>query len=213
MSTKKQTEIIKGIIERLSKLYGNRTIALKFANPLELLIATILSAQANDETVNRVTETLFKKYNSAYAYATAPIEELQQDIKSINYYRTKAKTIKACCQKLIESYNGQVPASMEELLKLPGVGRKTANVVLSFAFKNNEGIVVDTHVARVAQRLGLTKNKKPDLIEKDLMALFERELWDDISNWLIWHGRVRCKAKNPDCPHCELLDLCPSRTC
>ena len=201
---------VEEVLKRLKKPYGDRTIALKFSNPFELLVATILSAQANDQTVNRVTERLFQKYRTPEDYLRVPLEELENDIRAINFYRNKAKAIRNCCQSLVEKFGGQVPDTMEALTQLSGVGRKTANVVLSFAFCKNEGVVVDTHVARVAQRLGWTQEKQADRIEQDLMNLIPQKQWADASNWLIWHGRERCTARNPDCEHCEVRDLCPS---
>ncbi len=198
------------IVEILKKEYPDvKGTALHYTNPLELLVATILSAQATDEMVNRVTENLFKKYRSAEDYANASLEELQNDIRSINFYRNKAKYIKECCRIIVEEYNGKVPDSMEELIKLPGVSRKTANVVLSNAFRKDEGIVVDTHVMRLSQRLGLTKEKNRDKIEQDLMKKFPREKWFDLANLLIAHGRKICKARNPKCNECVLKDFCP----
>ncbi len=197
------------IVEILRKEYPDvKGTALHYTNPLELLIATILSAQTTDERVNIVTKDLFKKYKKAEDYANASLEELQNDIKSINFYRNKAKYIKQCCQILVENYNGEVPDSMEELLKLPGVSRKTANVVLSNAFRKDEGIVVDTHVIRLSQRLGLTKEKDRDKIEQDLMKKFPKEKWFDLANLLIAHGRKICKARNPLCNKCVLKDIC-----
>ncbi|MCD6447979.1 MAG: endonuclease III [Thermoplasmata archaeon] len=198
------------IVEILKKEYPDvKGTALHYTNPLELLIATILSAQTTDEMVNRVTESLFKKYRTAKDYANASLEELQNDIKSINFYRNKAKYIKECCRIIVEEYGGEVPDSMEELIKLPGVSRKTANVVLSNAFRKDEGIVVDTHVMRLSQRLGLTEEKNRDKIEQDLMRKFPKEKWFDLANLLIAHGRRVCKARNPKCEECVLRDFCP----
>lgn len=198
------------IVEILKKEYPDvKGTALHYTNPLELLIATILSAQTTDEMVNRVTESLFKKYRTAKDYANASLEELQNDIKSINFYRNKAKYIKECCRIIVEEYEGKVPDSMEELIKLPGVSRKTANVVLSNAFRKDEGIVVDTHVMRLSQRLGLTEEKNRDKIEQDLMRKFPKEKWFDLANLLIAHGRRVCKARNPKCEECVLRDFCP----
>ncbi len=197
------------IVELLRKEYPDvKGTALHYTNPLELLVATILSAQTTDERVNMITKDLFKKYRTAEDYANADLEELQNDIRSVNFYRNKAKYIKQCCQILVEKYNGQVPDSMEELLKLPGVSRKTANVVLSNAFRKDEGIVVDTHVMRLSQRLGLTKEKDRDKIEQDLMKKFPKEKWFDLANLLIAHGRKICKARQPLCNECVLKDIC-----
>ena len=198
------------ILKRLKKEYPNvRGTALNYSNPLELLIATILSAQTTDKRVNMVTKGLFKKYKNARDYARADIKELQEMIKSVNFYKNKAKYIKEGCRIIDERYNGNVPDSMEELIKLPGVSRKTANVVLSNAFRKDEGIVVDTHVIRLSRRLGLTKENDRNKIEQDLMKKFPKEEWFDLANLLIVHGRQICKAKNPDCENCVLKDICP----
>ena len=198
------------ILKRLKKEYPDvRGTALNYSNPLELLVATILSAQTTDERVNIVTASLFKKYKEAEDYANASLEELQNDIKSINFYRNKAKYIKEACKIIVEKYGGKVPDSMEELVKLPGVSRKTANVVLSNAFRKDEGIVVDTHVMRLSKRLGLSNERDRDKIEQDLMKKYPKESWFDIANLLITHGRRVCKARNPDCNNCVLKDICP----
>ncbi len=198
------------IVEILRKEYPDvKGTALHYTNPLELLVATILSAQTTDERVNIVTKVLFKKYRTASDYANADLEELQNDIKSINFYRNKAKYIKECCRIIVEEYDGKVPDSMEELIKLPGVSRKTANVVLSNAFRKDEGIVVDTHVMRLSQRLGLTEEKDRDKIEQDLMKKFPKEKWFDLANLLIAHGRRVCKARQPLCQKCVLKEMCP----
>ena len=198
------------ILKRLKKEYPDvKGTALNYSNPLELLVATILSAQTTDERVNIVTARLFKKYREARDYANASLEELQNDIKSINFYRNKAKYIKEACKIIVEKYGGKVPDSMEELVKLPGVSRKTANVVLSNAFRKDEGIVVDTHVMRLSKRLGLSNERDRDKIEQDLMKKYPKESWFDIANLLITHGRRVCKARNPDCNNCVLKDICP----
>jgi endonuclease-3 len=196
------------IDSRLKKLYPHPKTALYFSNPLELLVATILSAQCTDKRVNQVTKTLFKKYASAENFQNAPLEELEKDIRSTGFYRNKARSIKGCCTALVEKFGGNVPRTMDEMLLLPGVGRKTANLVLGDAF-GIPGIVVDTHVRRVAQRLGLTNNSDPDKIESDLAALLPRDRWTPFSHELIFHGRNVCKARAPDCAHCPLLDICP----
>ena len=197
------------IIAGLKKAYPDAHCELDHTNPLELLVATILSAQCTDKRVNLVTATLFKKYRSAADYARAPQADLEQEIKSTGFFRNKAKSIKACCQALIETHGGQVPRTMEALIELGGVGRKTANVVLGNAFNVNTGVVVDTHVARLAHRLGLTKETAPEKIEQELMKLVPQEQWTMFSHWLIWHGRRRCYARNPDCAGCEIRALCP----
>jgi len=197
------------IINILKKEYPDvKGTALHYTNPLELLVATILSAQTTDERVNIITKDLFKKYRKAEDYANASLEELQNDIKSVNFYRNKARYIKQCCQVIAEKYDGKVPDTMEELLKLPGVSRKTANVVLSNAYRKDEGIVVDTHVMRLSQRLGLTKEKNRDKIEEDLMEKFPKEKWFDLANLLIAHGRKICKAKKPLCEKCVIKNFC-----
>jgi len=197
------------VVSILKKKYPNvKGTALHYTNALELLIATILSAQTTDERVNMVTKDLFKKYKKAEDYAKADLQELQNDIKSINFYKNKGKYIKECCSIIASQYNGKVPDSIEELIKLPGVSRKTANVVLSNAFRKDEGIVVDTHVMRLSQRLGLTKEKNREKIEKDLMNKFPKEKWFDLANLLIVHGRKICKARNPMCKKCVLKEIC-----
>jgi len=206
----RQRDRVRKIIAVLRRVYPNAHCELNFSNPLELLIATILSAQCTDKRVNLVTAELFRKYRTAADYANAPIAELEQAIKSTGFYRNKARSIQACCRALVEKHGGEVPRTMEELTALEGVGRKTANVVLGNAFGLNEGIVVDTHVARLARRLGLTRHTDAAKIEQDLMALVPRAQWTMFSHWLIWHGRRRCYARKPDCPHCELAPLCPS---
>jgi endonuclease-3 len=197
------------IIAGLKKTYPNAHCELNFSNALELLIATILSAQCTDKRVNLVTADLFKKYRSAADFAQAPAEELEQAIKTTGFFRNKTKSIKAAAQSLIDRHGGQVPRTMEELVELGGVGRKTANVVLGNAFGLNSGVVVDTHVARLSKRLGLTRQNDPEKIEAELMKLVPREQWTLFSHWLIWHGRRRCFARGPDCPHCEIKALCP----
>ncbi len=203
-------ELVVEVIRRLEKVYPNK-LELNFKNPFELLIAVILAAQTTDAKVNHVTERLFKKYKTPEDYLRVPLEELQEDISSINYYRNKAKYIKGACKMIIEDYGGEVPKSIEELTKLPGVGRKTANMILYNAFGINEGIAVDTHTARVSKRLGLTEEEKPDKIEQELMQITPKEEWGKLSNLLILHGRYICTARNPKHKECVLYDLCPSR--
>ena len=198
------------IIAGLRKTYPDAHCELDYSNPIELLIATILSAQCTDKRVNMVTTELFKKHRNAADFANAPLAELEQDIKTTGFFRNKAKNIQACCRKLVERHGGAVPKTMEELTQLDGVGRKTANVVLGNAFGINVGVVVDTHVARLSKRLGLTKQEQPEKIEEDLMKLVPREEWTLLSHWLIWHGRRRCNARKPDCAQCEIRKLCPS---
>ena len=198
------------IISGLQQAYPDAHCELNYSNPLQLLIATILSAQCSDTQVNIVTERLFKKYRTAKDYAEASLAELEAEIKRIGLFRNKAKNIQACCRMLVEKYGGEVPATMEALVELAGVGRKTANVVLGNVFDTNHGIVVDTHVARLSQRLGLTKEVDPVKIEAVLQQLVPQEQWTLFSHWLIWHGRRRCYARNPDCAHCEIRHLCPT---
>ena len=199
------------ILDELRRTYPDAHCELNFSNPLELLIATILSAQCTDKQVNIVTESLFRKYQTAEDYANADLAELENDIKRIGLFRNKAKNIKACCAQLVQKHHGEVPRDMESLVALPGVGRKTANVVLGNAFDLHEGVVVDTHVARLTQRLGFTKETTPEKIEAEMMGLIPRKDWTLFSHWIIWHGRRRCFARGPQCLECEVRELCPSR--
>ena len=198
------------ILASLRRAYPDAHCELNFSNPLELLVATILSAQCTDKRVNIVTAELFKKFRTARDYAEAPLAEIEEAIKSTGFFRNKAKNIQACCRKLVERHRGEVPRTMEELHSLDGVGRKTANVVLGNAFDINVGVVVDTHVSRLSQRLGLTREKTPEKIELALMKLVPQGDWTIFSHWLIWHGRRRCDARKPDCVRCEIRDLCPT---
>jgi endonuclease-3 len=204
-----KTRVLK-IVELLEKEHPNAKIALHYTNPLELLVATILSAQCTDARVNIVTKTLFRKYRTAKDYANADLKELEEDIRSTGFYRNKARNLKKCCQMLVEKFNSQVPKTMEEMLKLPGVARKTANIVLSNAYEVIEGIAVDTHVRRLAQRLGLTGQEDPNKIEADLMKIVPKAQWMRITDLLIFHGRAVCRAKSPKCGECVLNKLCPS---
>jgi len=197
-------------MELLERAHSNAKIALHHTNPIELLVATILSAQCTDVRVNKVTKALFKKYTKAEDYAIADLKELEQDIKSTGYYRNKAKYIKKCCQLLVEKYTSQVPKTMAELLELPGVARKTGNIVLFNAYGVIAGVAVDTHVRRLAQRLGLTENSNPDKIEKDLMAVVPMDKWMRITDLLIFHGRQICVARKPKCDVCVMSKICPS---
>ena len=198
------------LLERLHGLYPDAECELEYQNPLELLIATILSAQCTDARVNIVTKELFRKYRRPEDYLAVTQEELEQDIHSTGFYRNKAKNIRGACQRILEVYGGQVPDTMEELLTLPGVARKTANVVLSNAFGKAEGIAVDTHVGRLSGLLGLTQHTDPVKIERDLLQYFPREDWNAINHLLILHGRRVCVARRPRCAECPLRDLCPS---
>ncbi|MFN3409383.1 MAG: endonuclease III [Limisphaerales bacterium] len=197
------------IIAALRRAYPDAHCELNYTNPLELLIATILSAQCTDKQVNLVTADLFRKYRTAADFANASPEELEAALRRIGFFRNKARNIRACCRKLLERHAGEVPRTMAELTALDGVGRKTANVVLGNAFGINVGVVVDTHVARLAQRLGLTPETAPEKIETDLMRLVPQQDWTLFSHWLIWHGRRRCAARKPDCAACELAAFCP----
>ena len=203
-------EQIQAIAEELWRLYPDAKCSLDYSNPLELLVATQLSAQCTDERVNLVTRDLFQKYRTAEDYAKASQEELEQDIRSTGFYRNKAKNIRAACQLLITNYNGEVPDTMTDLLKLPGVARKTANVVLGNAFGIIEGFVVDTHIGRLARRFGWTKNEDPVKVEQDLMRLVPRQDWLDLSHLMIFHGRAICQSRKPLCQQCTLSKLCPS---
>jgi endonuclease-3 len=198
------------IIGLLEHEFPQAKMALNETSPLELLVATILSAQCTDERVNIVTKMLFKKYRKAEDYANVDISELEKDVRSTGFYRNKARNIKKTCQILVEEYNSQVPKTMDELLELPGVARKTANIVLSNAFGVVEGIAVDTHVRRVSGRLGLTRNKDPNKIEEDLMRIVPKDKWKRISDLLIYLGRQACTAKKPKCNLCALNKTCPS---
>ncbi len=200
---------VEELIKRFKKAYPNVKCALNHSNPFELLIATILSAQCTDERVNIVTSNLFKKYRTPADYLKVSHDELANDIKSVSFFNNKARNIQKTAKKLIDNFGGEVPRTMDELLTLDGVARKTANVVLGDAFGIAEGIVVDTHVARLAQRLGLSKNKTPEKIEKDLMQIVPRQYWILFSHWLINHGRKICNARKPKCEECFLNDICP----
>jgi len=206
-----RSERTQRITAALQRAYPEAHCELNYSNPLELLIATILSAQCTDKQVNIVTESLFQKFRRAEDYALVETAELERAIQRIGLFRNKAKNIKACCQQLVEKYAGEVPRTIEELIALPGVGRKTANVVLGNAFGIQAGVVVDTHVARLAQRLGLTRETKPEKIEAEMMKLVPSDQWTLFSHWIIWHGRRRCSARGPQCGGCELRDFCPSR--
>lgn len=198
------------ILARLDPRYAHLTTGLRAAGPLELLVATILSAQCTDERVNMVTPALFARYRTPEEYAGAEREELESLIHSCGFYRNKAKNIQGMASALVDRFGGEVPGTMAELITLPGVARKTANVVLSHAFGINEGIAVDTHVQRLSQRLGLTREAEPVKIEADLMRVVPRQSWGRISDVLIWHGRLVCSARTPRCTECVLADICPS---
>lgn len=203
-------ERVAQLLKVFPRVYPGARCELDFKNPLQLLIATILSAQCTDKRVNLVTPALFAKYKTAADYARAPQAELERAIQSTGFFRNKTKSIRAATKAIAEEHGGKVPNTMAQLRELPGVGRKTANVVLGNAFGVDEGIVVDTHVIRLSERLRLTKHSDPEKIERDLMKLVRREHWTIWSHWLIWHGRRRCFARRPDCHHCEIFGLCPS---
>ncbi|MDQ6765368.1 MAG: endonuclease III [Verrucomicrobiota bacterium] len=203
-------ERVAQLVKALPEVYPGAHCELDFRSPLELLVATILSAQCTDKRVNLVTPKLFARYRSASDYANAVEKELEEAIRSTGFFRNKTRSIRAAAAAIVERHGGRVPATMEALHALPGVGRKTANVVLGNAFGKDEGIVVDTHVARLSQRLRLTRQTDAEKIETDLMNTVPREHWTMWSHWLIWHGRRRCFARRPDCRHCEIFSLCPS---
>ena len=198
------------IMVRLKRLYPNATCSLNYETPVQLLVATILSAQCTDERVNKVTPNLFARFPDAKSLAGADPEELENLVRSTGFYRNKAKNIRGACQMIVTEYDGQVPNTMEKLTKLPGVARKTANVVLAHGFGINEGVTVDTHVKRLSNRLGLTKHQEPVKIERDLMKLLPQPDWENWSIRLIYHGRAVCKARKPECEVCDLAQLCPS---
>ena len=197
------------ILAVLKRVYPNAHCELNFSNPLQLLVATILSAQCTDKRVNLVTAELFKKYKTAKDFAAAPLADIEEMVKTTGFFRNKAKNIQACCAALVEKFGGEVPRTMDELHALAGVGRKTANVVLGNAFNINVGVVVDTHVTRLANRLGLAKGTDAVKLEMNLGKLVPQNDWCVFSHWLIWHGRRRCAARSPDCVHCEIKNLCP----
>jgi endonuclease III len=197
------------ILSVLKSVYPDAHCELNFENPLQLLIATILSAQCTDKRVNLVTAELFKKYKTAKDFAEAPLAEIEEAVKTTGFFRNKAKNIKACCAALVEKFGGEVPRTMDELHALAGVGRKTANVVLGNAFDINVGVVVDTHVTRLSNRFGLAKGTDAVKLEQELMKLVPQNDWCIFSHWLIWHGRRRCAARSPDCANCEIKNLCP----
>lgn len=200
---------VEKIIELLEKEYPNAKTALNYSNPLEILVATMLSAQTTDERVNIVTQALFKKYRTPEDYAKVDIKELEQDIRSTGFYHNKAKNLQNATKMLVEKYHSQVPKTMEELLELPGVARKTANIVLYNAYGQTAGIAVDTHVRRLSQRLGLTESDDQNKIEQDLMKITPKERWMQLTDLLIFHGRQVCFARKPNCQNCCLNKICP----
>lgn len=198
------------ILEILYRNYSQSHTSLKFKKPLQIMVATILSAQCTDERVNQITPSLFRKYQTPADFASAEQKELEEEIRSTGFFRNKAKNIINASKKIVEDFKGKVPDEMEDLITLPGVARKTANIVLSSAFKKAQGIAVDTHVSRLSQRLGLSMEKDPNKIERDLMRLVSREDWIDFNYMLVNHGRKICPARKPLCPQCEMKHLCPS---
>jgi endonuclease-3 len=207
MAKEMSQDRIKKILKILRKTYPDVKTALRHRSPLQLLVATILSAQCTDKQVNQVTPALFKKLRTARDFADVPLADLEEMVRPTGFYRNKAKSIKACCEALVERHGGKVPDNIEALVKLPGIGRKTANVILGSAF-GIPGIVVDTHVKRLSQRIGLTEERDPVKIEFDLMPKIPKKDWIAFSHQMIWHGRALCNARNPKCPECPLLDLC-----
>jgi endonuclease-3 len=202
-------ERMMNIITALQRIYPDAHCELNFSNPLQLLVATILSAQCTDKRVNIVTAELFKKFKTARNFADAPLADIEEAVKTTGFFRNKAKNIKACCATLVKKFDGEVPSTMDELHALAGVGRKTANVVLGNAFDINVGVVVDTHVTRLCNRLGLVKAIDAVKLEQELMKLVPQNDWTLFSHWMIWHGRRRCDARKPDCANCEIKNLCP----
>jgi endonuclease-3 len=198
------------LARRLPRIYPNAHCELDYSSPLELLMATILSAQCTDVRVNMVTPALFARCRTAADFAEISQEELEALVRTTGFFRSKAASIRGAARGIVDKHGGEVPRTMSDLVALPGVGRKTANVVLGNAYGINDGVVVDTHVSRLSQRLGLTRQKTPEKIETDLVKLFPREDWTNLSHWLIFHGRRRCFARKPDCAGCELADICPS---
>ena len=198
------------LVETLARTYPDAHCELEYSNALELLMATLLSAQCTDVRVNQVTRRLFVCCRTGADYVAIPQDELESIVQPTGFFRAKARHLKQCAAVLVERHGGEVPRTLGELTQLPGVGRKTANVVLGDAFHTPQGVVVDTHVQRLSRRLGLSKQSAPEKIESDLMRLVPQGLWARISHWLIWHGRRRCEARRPDCTHCELAPLCPS---
>ncbi|MEW6008757.1 MAG: endonuclease III [Candidatus Omnitrophota bacterium] len=210
LSLLKQGERVNKIIEILRKTYSRSRTALTFKTPLQILIATILSAQCTDERVNKITPGLFKKYKTSLDFAKAKQETLEKEIYSAGFYKNKAKNIIALAKKMVKDFSGKVPDEMESLISLPGVARKTANIVLSSAFKKAQGIAVDTHVKRLSQRLGFSKENDPEKIEQDLMRIVEKKYWLDFNYLLVDHGRAICQARKPNCPNCVINRFCPS---
>jgi len=210
MATTEQKRYAAKVTRRLKKEWPDAECSLRFKSPLELLVATILSAQCTDKRVNEVTVDLFKKYRSAADYADAPLDDLKEAIRSTGFFNNKAKNIQACCKALVEQHNGEIPDTLEELVKLAGIGRKTANVILGVAMRIASGVVVDTHVGRISRRLGLTAEKNPEKVERELMEQFPKKEWIDLSHRMIKLGREYCIARRPKCDEgCPMEDICP----
>lgn len=207
-SSKKQRAL--EVLVRLNRLYPDATCSLNYSTPVQLLVATILSAQCTDERVNKVTPALFARFPDAKSMAEADIAQIEDLVRTTGFFRNKAKNIQGACRMIVNDFNSQVPQRMDDLLKLPGVARKTANVVLAHAFGINAGVTVDTHVSRLSHRLGFTKHSDPIRIERDLMKLLPQHDWENWSIRLIYHGRAVCKARKPACEACSLLPLCPT---
>ena len=206
----KKTQKVNEIIKVFGALYPSAKTSLDYEDPLQLLVSTQLSAQCTDQRVNIVAKSLYKKYDSIDSFADAELKKLEEEIKPTGFYHNKAKNIKNCCIMIIEKFEGKIPDNLEDMLKLPGVGRKTANLFLSDIY-GIPGIVVDTHARRLSQRIGLTKNNNPDKIEKDLMKIVPKEKWNTFCHQLVWHGRRVCKARRPDCSNCEIFDYCDKK--
>lgn len=202
------SQSIEIVLERLKQAHPNATYELDWETPLQLLVGTILAAQCTDERVNRVTKTLFPKYPNAQAYASADLVELEEDLKPTGFYRKKAQSVQSVCQALLDRFGGEVPQTMAEMVTLPGIARKTANVILNCAFGIPSGVIVDTHVIRVSQRMGLSQHKNPEKIERDLMQLIPESEWVFFGPALVLHGRYTCTAKNPQCTECVLAEVC-----
>lgn len=210
LAHKKKTEWVLWVIARLQQAYPQATCSLNYQNPLQLAIATILSAQCTDERVNQVTISLFQRYRNAQDFACADLHELEEAVRPTGFFRNKAKSIQQACQQILERHQGNVPTTIEELVQLSGVGRKTANVILGNAFGRPAGVVVDTHVRRLSQRLGLTENNQPEAIERDLNMLIPQAYWVMWPHWLIAHGRAVCQSRKPRCSECVLAERCPA---
>lgn len=201
----------KEIFEILKKQYPDAKCSLNFSSPFEMMIAVMLSAQCTDERVNMVTEKIFSKYNTPEDFINLPLEDIEKMIHSCGFYKNKAKNIKLASQKILQDFNGSVPQTMDELLTIPGIGRKSANVIMLEAFNNPQGIAVDTHAKRISNRIGFSDKKEPEKIEQDLLKLFPKKYYYDANHVLIWHGRITCKAQKPNCANCCIKNYCQSQ--